>query len=597
MDIGAQIRELREKQNIPLEELALGICTVESLRNIELGKEVVNKLFMEIMFQRLGKSTDKLELIVSEEVYEEEELKDSFEECLERGDKDKAEEILSYFRKNASEDSNVHKMFYYRSMAYAEFRLKQNSVKAKEWLQKALDLTIPGWRERPLESFWISNIEVENLLAYVKMQLETGTEGTLNSAEEFLLNCRNYIDRKITDGEEHAKIFAKCAWLLAGVYLRRGERIRAEQLAEKAFQELQAYGISYFMEPLLETLIQCSEDKMMNRPPYQRYLTALQHVKEYVGETRRFIDSIFKNCSQQTYYLDYELFREERIAQGYSQEQMIEGVYKNPESLSRAERGKVTMRDSKLIRLFRRLGIEKCRYNGFLVTDDYAVLELKQEVDILLSRNCFEEAEEKIEELKSRLDLNVSENRRTIAGYEINIGIVKKAEEKELLLQKATDLLQETYRLKEKGVYRSPMDREVELINVIGILLCQMGRKEEAIQLFDMAAEMMKKSKVSIQKRYRTYTLLRSNLAKWLSSVSVAKENLEFTVVCGKLRSLPINYMIIACAMIDIPANWEICRDMIKDSYYLCELSCNNVNKEITSQYYEKKFGAMVNED
>lgn len=39
MDIGAQIRELREKQNIPLEELALGICTAESLRNIELGKE------------------------------------------------------------------------------------------------------------------------------------------------------------------------------------------------------------------------------------------------------------------------------------------------------------------------------------------------------------------------------------------------------------------------------------------------------------------------------------------------------------------------------------------------------------------------------
>ena len=52
-------------------------------------------------------------------------------------------------------------------------------------------------------------------------------------------------------------------------------------------------------------------------------------------------------------------------------------VYKNPESLSRAERGKVTMRDSKLIRLFRKLGIEKCRYNGFVVTDKYEDLELK----------------------------------------------------------------------------------------------------------------------------------------------------------------------------------------------------------------------------
>lgn len=84
MDIGQQIYELREQKKIPLEELALGICTAESLRNIELGKEAVSKLIMEAIFQRLGKSTDKLELIVSDEVYEEEELNEYFEECLER---------------------------------------------------------------------------------------------------------------------------------------------------------------------------------------------------------------------------------------------------------------------------------------------------------------------------------------------------------------------------------------------------------------------------------------------------------------------------------------------------------------------------------
>ena len=104
----------------------------------------------------------------------------------------------------------------------------------------------------------------------------------------------------------------------------------------------------------------------------------------------------------------------------------IEGIYKNPESLSRAERGKVTMRDSRLIRLFKKLGIEKCRYNGFVVTDKYEDLELKQQIDILISRNCDTEAEEKLEELKRRLDLSIAENRRTIQGYEIAIGIEKK---------------------------------------------------------------------------------------------------------------------------------------------------------------------------
>ena len=50
MNIGEQILELREQRQIFLEELALGICSAESLRNIELGKETVSKLFMKKIF-------------------------------------------------------------------------------------------------------------------------------------------------------------------------------------------------------------------------------------------------------------------------------------------------------------------------------------------------------------------------------------------------------------------------------------------------------------------------------------------------------------------------------------------------------------------
>ena len=150
MDIGKQISELRQQKNITLETLALGICTDESLRNIELGKESVNKLFVEVIFQRLGKSTDKLELIVSDKVYEEEQQKEYYEELLERGDKEQADQILKQLLKQASEESNVHKMFYCRSRAYAELRLEKNPVKAKEWIQKALDITLPGWKEKKI---------------------------------------------------------------------------------------------------------------------------------------------------------------------------------------------------------------------------------------------------------------------------------------------------------------------------------------------------------------------------------------------------------------------------------------------------------------
>ena len=590
MDIGKQISELRQQKNITLETLALGICTDESLRNIELGKESVNKLFVEVIFQRLGKSTDKLELIVSDKVYEEEQQKEYYEELLERGDKEQADQILKQLLKQASEESNVHKMFYCRSRAYAELRLEKNPVKAKEWIQKALDITLPGWKEKKLEEYWISTIEMENLLFCAKSQMEIGTEEEMDEAEELLGNCQQFIDMRVTDGEEHAKIFAKCACLLGELYIKQGEISKAESYIERAWKELQLYGISYFMLPLLELLIQCSNKENGKKKRYQNYLDALMHLNEYVGEKGHTTDSIFKNCSQQTYYMDYELFREERIAQGYSQEQMMEGIYKNPESLSRAERGKAAMRDSKLIRLFNRLGIEKDRYNEFVVTDTYEVLELKQKLGIRISKNSYKEAEEILKELKDRLDLKIAENRRWIEGYEITLNIVRQSVAKEELLEQAINLLQETYHLQTNGVYRTPMDREAALINQIAILLRQIGKKEEAIQLLYDVTEIMEKSKISPEKRYRSYSMLKTNLAKWSCSILLAKENIRFTLSCGKLNSLPVNYMTIACGMLDNPANYSICREMIRDCYYLCDLVCNETNKEIARKYYKNEF-------
>ncbi len=594
MDVGDQIFELREQTQVTLEELALGICTPESLRNIEIGKETVSKLFMEIMYQRLGKSTDKLELIVSEEVYEEEEQWEYFEECLERGDQVSANKVLDSFLVSMPKESNVHKMFYYRNKAYAELRVGNNPMQAKEWMKKALDITMPGWKRRPLKEYRISTLEMENLLAYAKTQLVIRTGQELAEAETLLHACKQFIDDRISDEEEHAKIFAKCAYLLAGVYLKKGKLVQAKHLAERAFRGLQTFGISYFMEPILEILIQCTDDTGENEPPYRNYLIALQHVKQYVGEEGHFKDSIFKNCSQQTYYIDHELFREERIAQGYSQEQMIEGIYKNPESLSRAERGKVTMRDSRLIRLFKKLGIEKCRYNGFVVTDRYDDLELKLLIDILISRNCDDEAEERIEELKKRLDLSIAENRRTILGYEIAIGIENADQSKEELLKQAENLLEETYRLRAQGAYRPPIDREVSLINQMGVLLQKLGETEKANALLHNIIEAMRKSKVNMRHRSRKYSLLQSNLAKWEQSVLLAKENIQFTIACGKLYTLPMDYMTIACAIIDNPANLEICRVIIKDVYYLCGLVQNDANKIIAGQYYFNKFNESL---
>jgi len=138
------------------------------------------------------------------------------------------------------------------------------------------------------------------------------------------------------------------------------------------------------------------------------------------------------------------------------------------------------------------------------------------------------------------------------------------------------------------------MDREATLINLMGILLLELGKTEEAKRLLQSITEAMKKSKVNMRRRSRQYSLLQSNLAKWEESVALAEKNIQFTIESGKQNTLPMDYMTIACALIDNPANMETCRVMIKDAYYLCDLVQNDVNKKIANQYFYDKFGEWI---
>ena len=175
---------------------------------------------------------------------------------------------------------------------------------------------------------------------------------------------------------------------------------------------------------------------------YRMYQVVLKSVYKRYKKEWHFTDSIFKNCCQRTYYMDYELIRGERLSQGFTQEQLIEGIYENPESLSRVESGKVSPRNKTFVQLFERLGIEKGRYNTFIVTESFEVLEMKKELDRLTSRRLYNEADKKLKDLKEILDLSVIENQRFIYGLELALASMLNKESSEKLLEEMIQLLQ-----------------------------------------------------------------------------------------------------------------------------------------------------------
>ena len=80
----------------------------------------------------------------------------------------------------------------------------------------------------------------------------------------------------------------------------------------------------------------------------------------------------------------------------------------------------------------------------------------------------------------------------------------------------------------------------------------------------------------------------------WEQSIFLATKNIQFIIACGKIYTLPTDYLTIACVLIDNPTNLECCRVMIKDAYYLCDLVQNDVNKKIAHQYFYDKFRERI---
>ena len=83
---GKMIRQLREEKKISLEKLSRGFCSKQALSNMERGDVQADKLLMDLILQRLGKSTDRQEPILSWESYHLEETIDRLEQSIWQGD-------------------------------------------------------------------------------------------------------------------------------------------------------------------------------------------------------------------------------------------------------------------------------------------------------------------------------------------------------------------------------------------------------------------------------------------------------------------------------------------------------------------------------
>lgn len=569
--IGSVIAHARINQNkIPRKDLIRGICTEQTLYALEENQYKTDTLMIDILLQRLGISPDKLEIVLSQEAYQLVRLRDLIGKAILRGRKELA---LSALAAHPAQNS-VSQMYHKRMQACLSYRIDKDYELAASLLRQAVELTIPGFSYEVMEHYLISTIEMENLLALERVESESDAHTDLSLHIEHLEQCMRYIDRHFTDGEEHAKICAKCAWLLAKAYLNQNQTAQAMVTCEKGINALRQNTMIYFMLPLLELMLEVGNrlDIAPEQNKYVKYDETLRFLWDSYAQKWYPTDMLFHNCCQKEYHLDYELVKSERIAQHLQQEELIEGIYKNASSLSNFENAKVSPNKKTFEKMMEKLDLEIGRYNGFVATDSFETMELRYQLNIKITHNDYEKAEYLLENLKSQLDMSFTENQHFVEDSEIlihrklhKITIEEACERQKKLYESLLDA-------DKKNLRHIPMRNEVLIINHYCGIFLDLDRKNEAIHLYVQALEKIRKSRMNVQYRYRSYSLLLYNYIHLTQDFSTACDILKNELYCGKASILSFGIHIICLVLEDKGKPQEVWMQYAECVYYMSDL-------------------------
>ena len=396
--IGNLIKEIRTAKKITRKELSYGICSEHTLQKLETDSCAADGLMLDILLQRLGQSPDKFEMILNSSLFDMVRLRDLIMEAICRGKRELAELLLQHYPSR----TNVDEMYLYRMKAFLVYRMDKNCTLAAQHLRKAAATTLPDYSYdhfyEQMENYLISAVELENLLALERMNIESNIKDSAirEISKRHLALCMDYIEYHFHGDEEYAKLTSKCTWLIGKICYLEQDYMQAIVFCKKGMEELRKNTILYFMLPLLE-LIAESEAALGIAPEWSKwkqYYDILTFLWQGYAKKWYPTDSLFHNCCQRDCHLDYELIRSERESQCMTQAQLAEDIYQNPESLSRVETGKVSPNKKTFEKLMDKLGLEKRRYNGCVITNSFELMELKRSIDGLIMRREYQKAKE-----------------------------------------------------------------------------------------------------------------------------------------------------------------------------------------------------------
>ncbi|HWS29063.1 MAG TPA: helix-turn-helix domain-containing protein [Clostridia bacterium] len=198
--VGETIRKLRTQLAITQEDLCDGICAVPTLSRIENGHRLPSKAVFDALMQRMGRSSDVYDVLMSDHDFAIHEKKYEMRESALVRDFEKASVQLDEFNALiADDDEKLHRQFSLYMSVIIGAECGMPDIEVLEKLQKAISLTLPKYNKSKLNELYLDfdEITIINYIAIVYSKL-----GRFDEAIKLFTELEEYLTCRHIDAQE-----------------------------------------------------------------------------------------------------------------------------------------------------------------------------------------------------------------------------------------------------------------------------------------------------------------------------------------------------------------------------------------------------------
>lgn len=420
-DFAKLLKNIRTEEKVSLDQLAMGLMSASQLVKIENGERPINKNIRDRLLERLGIAKELYENLLDLCDFEEWDYKKKILSAIQNKKIEDAYRLLKEYKAHLRENDRINHQFILAMWGEVLKQEGASKEKIAECYRKAVILTIPDAEKVWSEKRPLSVLEM-NLL------LETIIYG---NNMDYLHKCRvlmEYIDTGYYDEIMKAKIYPKIVYyylkkqILFKEYWNVETQTENLKICEKAIDKLRDAGRTYYLVELLEIEMQISET--MPEDAVAEYLekngTDRINAKELISVIKNLyaeyeVPAYMQDCTyfyqQKWIFSMKDVLRTRRAMFGLTQEQLCEGIC-SVKSLRRAEKGQTDMQRETLKKLLNRLGLSGQMQWSRLITSDREVIRMAEELADYINDRKFSVASKQLESLKSRIDLDIPQNKQ-----------------------------------------------------------------------------------------------------------------------------------------------------------------------------------------